>query len=134
VLPVCNDGAGTKMQSRMECHDNQRFVERYIFLAENPCWANGCGQIGSNCGSLRERSRTQKEKKMSEDMKAELQHWQARTDEMQVALDRVREERDIWKTTCETQTIVLNKNEIEIKQLRSMIERIQVAMSQGQEL
>lgn len=71
---------------------------------------------------------------MSEDMKAELQHWQARTDEMQVALDRVREERDIWKTTCETQTIVLNKNEIEIKQLRSMIERIQVAMSQGQEL
>lgn len=71
---------------------------------------------------------------MSEDMKAELQHWQARTDEMQVALDRVRDERDIWKTTCETQTIVLNKNEIEIKQLRSMIERIQVAMSQGQEL
>jgi hypothetical protein len=71
---------------------------------------------------------------MSEDMKAELQHWQARTDEMQVALDRVRDERDIWKTTCETQTILLNKQESEIKQLRSMIERVQVAMSQGQEL
>lgn len=71
---------------------------------------------------------------MSEDMKAELQHWQARTDEMQVALERVRDERDIWKTTCETQTILLNKQESEIKQLRSMIERIQVAMSQGQEL
>ena len=67
-------------------------------------------------------------------MKAELQHWQARTDEMQVALDRVRDERDIWKTTCETQTILLNKQESEIKQLRSMIERVQVAMSQGQEL
>jgi hypothetical protein len=71
---------------------------------------------------------------MSEDMKAELQHWQARTDEMQVALDRMRDERDIWKTTCETQTILLNKQESEIKQLRSMIERVQVAMSQGQEL
>lgn len=71
---------------------------------------------------------------MSEDTRAELQHWQARTDEMQVALERVRDERDIWKTTCETQTILLNKQESEIKQLRSMIERIQVAMSQGQEL
>jgi chromosome segregation ATPase len=71
---------------------------------------------------------------MSEDMKAELQHWQARTDEMQVAMERLREERDIWKVTCETQTILLNKQEDQIKQLRSMIERIQVAMSQGQEL
>jgi hypothetical protein len=71
---------------------------------------------------------------MSEDMKAELQHWQARTDEMQVALDRMRDERDIWKTTCETQTILLNKQEDLVKQLRSMIDRIQVAMSQGQEL
>ena len=71
---------------------------------------------------------------MSEDMRAELQHWQARCDEMQVSNERVRDERDIWKTTCETQTILLNKQENEIKQLRSMIERIQVAMSQGQEL
>jgi hypothetical protein len=71
---------------------------------------------------------------MSEDMKAELQHWQGRTDEMQVALDRMRDERDIWKTTCETQTILLNKQEDLVKQLRSMIDRIQVAMSQGQEL
>ena len=31
---------------------------------------------------------------MSESQQAELQHWQARCDEMQVALDRVREERD----------------------------------------
>ena len=53
---------------------------------------------------------------MSEDMRAELQHWQARTDEMQVAMERLRNERDIWKTTCETQTISLNKQEDEIKQ------------------
>jgi chromosome segregation ATPase len=71
---------------------------------------------------------------MSEDMKAELQHWQGRTDEMQVAIERLREERDIWKITCETQTILINKQEEQIKQLRSMIDRIQVAMSQGQEL
>jgi hypothetical protein len=36
---------------------------------------------------------------MSEDIKAELQHWQARTDEMQVAIERLREERDLWKHT-----------------------------------
>lgn len=71
---------------------------------------------------------------MSESQQAELQHWQARCDEMQVALDRVRDERDIWKTTCETQTILLNKNESEIKQLRSMLDRVQIAMSQGVEL
>jgi hypothetical protein len=71
---------------------------------------------------------------MSEDMKAELQHWQARTDEMQVAIERVREERDVWKTTCETQTIILSKNEAEIKMLRSMLDRVQIALSQGVEL
>lgn len=71
---------------------------------------------------------------MSESQQAELQHWQARCDEMQVALERVREERDIWKTTCETQTILLNKHEEEIKQLRSMIERLQISLSQGVEL
>jgi hypothetical protein len=71
---------------------------------------------------------------MSEDIKAELQHWQARTDEMQVAIERLREERDLWKHTAESQTFFLNKAETEVKQLRSMVERIQVAMSQGQEL
>ena len=71
---------------------------------------------------------------MSEDMKAELQHWQARTDEMQVALDRMREERDIWRTTCETQTILFSQQEIELGHLRSMLERLKIALSQGQEL
>jgi len=71
---------------------------------------------------------------MSEDMRAELQHWQARCDEMQVALERVREERDHERN----KNAVLEANYFEqideIKQLRSMIERVQVAMSQGQEL
>lgn len=71
---------------------------------------------------------------MSEDMRAELQHWQARTDEMQVAIERLREERDHERS----KNAVLEKTYFEqvdeIKQLRSMIERVQVAMSQGQEL
>lgn len=71
---------------------------------------------------------------MSESQQAELQHWQARCDEMQVALDRVREERDIWKTTCETQTILFSQQEIELNNLRSVVERLKIALSQGQEL
>jgi chromosome segregation ATPase len=71
---------------------------------------------------------------MSEDMRAELQHWQARTDEMQVAMERIREERDEFRN----RTLLLEStNQMlldEVKQLRSMIERVQVAMSQGQEL
>jgi hypothetical protein len=71
---------------------------------------------------------------MSEDMKAELQHWQARTDEMQVALDRVREERDEARNKAATLEASNQLLMGEVKQLRSMIERVQVAMSQGQEL
>jgi hypothetical protein len=71
---------------------------------------------------------------MSESQQAELQHWQARCDEMQVALDRVREERDIWKTTCETQTLLFSKQEIELNNLKSIVERLKIALSQGQEL
>jgi predicted nucleic acid-binding Zn-ribbon protein len=71
---------------------------------------------------------------MSDDMRAEMQHWQARCDEMQVALERVREDRDEARNKAlllETTNQMLMD---EVKQLRSMIERIQVAMSQGQEL
>jgi len=71
---------------------------------------------------------------MSEDMRAELQHWQARTDEMQVAMERLRNERDIWKTTCETQTLLFSKQEIELNNLKSIVERLKIALSQGQEL
>jgi chromosome segregation ATPase len=71
---------------------------------------------------------------MSEDMKAELQHWQSRCDEMQVAIERVREDRDEARNKL---ILVEATNQMltdEVKQLRSMIERVQVAMSQGQEL
>ena len=71
---------------------------------------------------------------MSEDMKAELQHWQARTDEMQVAIERVREDRDEARNKALLLETINQMLMDEVKQLRSMIERIQVAMSQGQEL
>ena len=64
---------------------------------------------------------------MSETQQDEIQHWQARTDDMQVALERVREERDELRVT-NAQLME------ELLLLRQMISRIQVAMSQGQEL
>jgi predicted nucleic acid-binding Zn-ribbon protein len=64
---------------------------------------------------------------MSETQQAEIQHWQARTDDMQVALERVREERDELRV-AHAQLME------ELSLLRQMISRIQVAMSQGQEL
>jgi chromosome segregation ATPase len=71
---------------------------------------------------------------MSEDMKAELQHWQARTDEMQVAIERLREDRDNERSKALALEAANQMLADEVKQLRSMIERVQVAMSQGQEL
>jgi hypothetical protein len=64
---------------------------------------------------------------MSETQQAEIQHWQARTDDMQVALDRMREERDELRVA---HALLMD----ELALLRQMISRIQVAMSQGQEL
>jgi predicted PP-loop superfamily ATPase len=71
---------------------------------------------------------------MSESQQAELQHWQARTDEMQVAIERVREDRDEARNKALLAEATNQMLMDEVKQLRSMIERIQVAMSQGQEL
>lgn len=64
---------------------------------------------------------------MTETQQAEIQHWQARTDDMQVALDRVREERDELRVA---HALLME----ELSLLRQMVSRIQVAMSQGQEL
>jgi hypothetical protein len=64
---------------------------------------------------------------MSDSQAAEIQHWQARTDDMQVALDRIRDERDELRVD-HAQLMQ------ELSLLRQMVSRIQVAMSQGQEL
>lgn len=64
---------------------------------------------------------------MSDSLNAEIQHWQARTDDMQVALDRLREERDQLRAE-------LAKVANDARVFRQMVERLQIAMSQGAEL
>jgi len=64
---------------------------------------------------------------MSESEATELAHWQSRCDDLSVANETLREERDLHKE----ETVRL-KAELDIA--KSTISRIQVAMSQGQEL
>lgn len=71
---------------------------------------------------------------MSESQATELAHWQARCDEMQVAMETIREERDDLRINNDALTIAYAKIANEVAQLRSIVSRIQVAMSQGQEL
>lgn len=71
---------------------------------------------------------------MSESAAVELAHWQARCDEMQVVLETIREERDDLRINNDALTIAYAKIANEVAQLRSVVSRIQVAMSQGQEL
>ena len=71
---------------------------------------------------------------MSESHATELAHWQARCDEMQVALETVREERDDLRNANETLCVDWRRLLEQVAQLRSVVSRIQVAMSQGQEL
>lgn len=71
---------------------------------------------------------------MSELSNHELQHWMARCDDMQVANERLREERDEIKEELERAIIRAELLLEELAQANSVISRIQVAMSQGQEL
>jgi hypothetical protein len=71
---------------------------------------------------------------MSDDIKAEMQHWQARCDEMQVAIERIREERDAFKFDKEALAKAYAVAADEALQLRSMVSRLEVALAQGQEL
>jgi len=71
---------------------------------------------------------------MSELGNHELQHWMARCDDMQVANERLREERDQLKERLEQSIVRTEMLLEELAQAKSVITRIQVAMSQGQEL
>ena len=64
----------------------------------------------------------------------ELQHWQGRVDDMQVLLEGLREEREtfvIKTASLEADNAALVS---ELAQVRSMLSRVQVALSQGVEL
>jgi predicted nucleic acid-binding Zn-ribbon protein len=71
---------------------------------------------------------------VSDSLQAEIQHWQGRTDDMQVSLDRMREDRDELRVVNEKLSTDLATTLSEVAKLRSLVSRIQVAMSQGQEL
>lgn len=71
---------------------------------------------------------------MSESTNAEIQYWQGLVDDMRVSSERVREERDELRTKVEMLHLQNAQMEEELKQLRSMLTRIQIAMSQGIEL
>ncbi len=72
---------------------------------------------------------------MNEDgLRAEMQHWQARTDDMQVALDRMREDRDLLKVQIETLSEAHDKALRELAMYKQMVDRMRIAMSQGAEL
>jgi len=72
---------------------------------------------------------------MNEDgLRAEMQHWQARTDDMQVALDRMREDRDLLKVEKETLNEAYAKAVRELAMYKQMVDRMRIAMSQGVEL
>jgi len=71
---------------------------------------------------------------MSELSNHELQHWMARCDDMQVANERLREERDQMKEQLEQAIVRTELLLEELTQAKSVISRIQIAMSQGQEL
>lgn len=64
---------------------------------------------------------------MSESYQAELSLWQARVDEMQVALDRMREHRD----DLQQENAKLAER---LKVYSSMVERMRIALSEGREL
>ena len=71
---------------------------------------------------------------MSESLNAELQHWQARTDDMQVSLDRMREDRDLLKAEKETVSEAYAKAVQELAMYKQMVDRMRITMSQGAEL
>ena len=64
----------------------------------------------------------------------ELQHWQGRVDDMQVLLEGLREERETFIAKTADLEAYNAALVLELAQVRSMLSRVQVALSQGVEL
>ena len=64
---------------------------------------------------------------MTEAEETELAFWQSRCEDMQVALEIVREQRD----ELQKENLILNEG---LKMYSSMVDRMKIAMSQGVEL
>lgn len=64
---------------------------------------------------------------MSDSYQAEISLWEARSNDTQVALERMREHRD----DLQKENIKLTE---QVKMYSSMVERMRIAMSEGREL
>ncbi len=71
---------------------------------------------------------------MSETDRAEIQYWQSVVDDLRVSSDGLREQVATLRTENEGLHLQCAQQTEELKQLRSMLQRIQIAMSQGIEL
>jgi flagellar biosynthesis chaperone FliJ len=71
---------------------------------------------------------------MTDTLAAELAMWDARCNDLQNSLDRVREERDDLKFDLNICKEVLIEAEQELKIYKQMVERMRIAMAQGIEL
>lgn len=71
---------------------------------------------------------------MNDTQTAELAMWDVRCNDLQNSLDRVREDRDELKIEAELLETALTQVQQELSMYKQMVERMRVAMSQGQEL
>ncbi len=71
---------------------------------------------------------------MTEDMRAEMQHWQARCDDLSTANERLREERDDAKLELIAAKAMLETLREELQQSRATVDRLRLHIAQGVEL
>lgn len=71
---------------------------------------------------------------MNEQAEFELEEWQARVDELRVALDRVREERDNLKDAAASLAVELDQLKRMYKTATTTVERLRLHIQQGIEL
>jgi len=71
---------------------------------------------------------------MNDTQAAEMAMWDVRCNDLQNSLDRVREDRDDLKIETELLETALTQVQQELSIYKQMVERMRVAMSQGQEL
>ena len=71
---------------------------------------------------------------MNDTQAAEMAMWDVLCNDLQNSLDRVREDRDDLKIETELLETALTQVQQELSIYKQMVERMRVAMSQGQEL
>jgi len=71
---------------------------------------------------------------MTETQASELAMWEARCNDLQNSLERVREERDDLKIECNLLEEALTLVQKDLAVYKQMVERMRVAMAQGVEL